>query len=451
MSRRLPLFGRVLGCCLGGNLGWSPRYYTPVGRIWAGRAEIPTVMRLTKKVSVLSVLACSLLAAPGWANPAGADVAGAEVLPRLPLLASADSEAIAAKKDEKTIGVPPAQVTGNVADLRLASQWMAAAYRIPARVPEEMLLAGHSYGDVLVALALMDYGASLNELLEQRQDKRWPAVAEAVGVGVNDLPAVIKAVMVRKYSDVKPPLLRFFPDVRSGLSERLRIPSCSPAIPDSVAVVQFRMTEDDVRNVRAVLAHPNDATPEMLMKPAGRSLVAADWLIAATLTKYNPNPLETLLMMRTGEVVEWGDIASTFSIDPRVFTSGPLAPIYGVLTGTYVNTVVPSLARPYYPSAVSDLYNLDTLRDEQREALRWLMSLYYRENSAEKQLLTQQGFGLRDEAMCLAVSRLSLQPLETIIQEHIAGVSWASMVTKYGLDLTGEDVFKAVVGLPNAQ
>ena len=401
-------------------------------------------MRL-KNICVLSVCACSLLSVPGWSNPAEFDESQAAPAPCL--LASADSRAIKAKKDHKSLGVAPNEVTGNVADIRLAAQWMAAAYQIPARVPEEMLLAGHSYGDVLIALSLMDYGASLNNVLEQRSSKRWPAVAEAVGVGFSELPRVIQVAMVKKYGEEQPPLLRFYPDVRSGLSERLKLPYAAPTIPDSVAVVQFRLSDDEVQDVRRVLAHPNEATPDMLLKPAGRSLVVADWLIAATLAKYNPNPLETMLMMRTGEVVEWGDIASTFSVDPRIFVTGSLAPVYAVLTGTYRDAVVPSLQRPYYPEQASDIYSLSKISGEQREALRWLMSLYYKENTAERDLLTAQGYTLRDEALCLAISRLALLDIQEVIQRHNEGRSWAQLVKDYNLDLTGEDIFKAVCGV----
>ncbi|MDO5297019.1 MAG: hypothetical protein Q4F00_10415 [bacterium] len=401
-------------------------------------------MRL-KNICVLSVFACSLLISPSWARPVDAFGEVPESEPFM--LASADSRALRANKEKKALGVAPHEVAGNVADIRMASQWMAAAYQIPARVPEEMLLAGHSYGDVLVALNLMDYGASLNQVLEKRRYKRWPDVAESVGIGVSELPGVIQAVMVKKYSDEQPQPLRFYPDVRSGLSERLRLPFAAPTIPDSVAVVQFRLSPEEVQDVRQVLAHPNEATPEMLLKSAGRSLVVADWLIAATLAKYNPNPLETMLMMRTGEVVEWGDIASTFSIDPRIFVTGSLAPAYAVLTGTYQNAVVPSLKRPYYPENASDIYDLSKIEGEQREALRWLMSLYYKENTAERDLLSAQGYNLRDEALCLAISRLAQLDVQEVIRRHSEGRSWAQMVSDYSLDLTGEDIFKAVCGI----
>ncbi|MBQ7568700.1 hypothetical protein IJT17_07850 [bacterium] len=398
-----------------------------------------------KKICLLSVFVCSMLPLPSMAEPLSP--AASLGAPFLLSYSSPDGQAVKAKKDKINLGVAPDQIAGNVADIRLASQWIASAYQIPARVPEEMLLAGHSYGDTLVALSLMDYGASLNDVLEKRASMRWPNVADAVGIGVDELPSVIQAIMVKKYGEQQPETLRFYPDVRSGLSERLSLPSAAPTIPDSVAVVQFRLNKHEVEDVRRVLAHPNDATPEMLLKSAGRSLVVADWLIAAVLSKYNPNPLETMLMMRTGEVVEWGDIASTFSIDPRIFVSGPLAPVYAVLTGTYHNTVVPSLKRPYYPNSASDIYSLSKLSGEQRDALRWLMSLYYKENTAERDLIVSKGYSLRDEAMCLAISRLAMTDVATVLQAHEAGASWASLAGSYSLDLTGEEVFKAVCGL----
>ena len=391
-------------------------------------------MRL-RYLPLLTVFASCLLAAPVGAQPC--------FDPLLPQLSA--PKLLAAHHEKEPTTYKPNEVRGNVADLRLASKWIADAYQIPARVPEEMLLAGHSYADVLVALALMDYGASLNEVLEQRLTQRWPAVATSVGIGPSELPRVIQNVMVHKYTNATPKLLRFYPDVRSGLSKRLCLPSCSPSIPDQVAVDQFHLSEDDIAHIRAVLAHPNDTTAEALRQDAGKSLKAADWLIAATLAKYNPNPLENFLMVRTGEVVEWGDVASTFSIDPRIFVSGPLAPIYAVLTHADSNVIVPSLARAEYPKQISDIYSLDNLEDEQRLALRWLMSLYYKENTAERDLLQSAGYNLRDEAMCLAIARLARIDVEAVIKAHVDGSSWKSLIESYNLDMTGQEVFLAVL------
>ncbi len=390
-----------------------------------------------KSISLMSVLACSLWAMPVLAEPVAQD-AGFCAPSQPCLLARAD-------KDDKAKEVTPDKVTGTVAEMRLASEWIGKAYQIPARVPEELMLAGHSYADILVALALMDYGASLNRVLELRQHKRWADVANEVGIGEKELPAVIQAIMAKKYGTRQPQLVRFFPDVRSGMSERMHLPSFSPTIPDAVAVDQFRLNRKEVEQVRQVMSNPEAATPEMLLKSAGRSLVVADWVIAATLAKYNPNPLEIMLMVRTGEVVEWGDIATMFNIDPRIFTSGPLAPVYAVLSGTYKTACVPSLARPTYPKDGCEDMSLVALKDEQREALRWLMSLYYKENTAENELLRQQGMNLRDEAMCLAISRLANLDLQTVLDDRNSCSSWSSLCKRYQIDMTGEDNLKAVL------
>ena len=75
------------------------------------------------------------------------------------------------------------------------------------------------------------------------------------------------------------------------------------------------------------------------------------------------------------------------------------------------------------------------------------MSLYYKENTAERDLIVSKGYSLRDEAMCLAISRLAMTDVATVLQAHEAGASWASLAGSYSLDLTGEEVFKAVCGL----
>ena len=80
--------------------------------------------------------------------------------------------------------------------------------------PQEMLLAGYGYGNTLVALALVDRGASLNEVLEQRQRHLWPEVARRVEVDVDRLPGAIRDLMSSGIDQPAPEPLHFLPDVR---------------------------------------------------------------------------------------------------------------------------------------------------------------------------------------------------------------------------------------------
>lgn len=328
-----------------------------------------------------------------------------------------------------------------LSDARLASMWIAKSVDIPDSVPEDMLLAGYSYSDVLIALALMDYGASLNELLEQRQRKRWTKVASEVGIEPSELPSVIRDLMIHNRAIVavsKP--LHFMPDVRSGLNKRLRLPAFSATVPDPVSVTRFRLSKNEVANVRAVLDDTNSLTREMLLKPAGRSLLAADWLIAAALAKYKPFPLETILACRTGDVLEWGDIASIFSVDPLIFTSGPLAPAYAVLTKTDADVALPGLVKTDYPEGIPADYSLDRVSAKEAEALRWLMSMYYKEDTNERDLLQARNMSIADQGIALALARMSRQELSEVLAKKDGGYSWAEIVLDYELDMTGEEV-----------
>ena len=332
-------------------------------------------------------------------------------------------------------------------DLRMASRWLGAAFRIPSRVPEEMFYAGHTYADVVIALNLMDQGASLNEVLEQREHMRWKDVVEAVNVPVGKLPRIVRRMIRNDQYGLAPAAIRFVPDVRSSLSDRLRLPRFAATIPDRVSVERFRLNKDEVANVRLVFDHMEDLTPEMLRLPAGRSLTTADWVIAATLAKYQPFPIETLLATRTGEVVEWGDVAGMFGTDPVIFVSGPLAPIYAVLSGVGDNCIIPTLKRPSYPAGVDQRYCFDDLSDTELDALRWLMGMYYRENANEYDLIKARHLPLAEQAMVLSVARMAFVPVREVLDLLSSNLPWDSIVAKYRLDLTGEDVFAQAVVL----
>lgn len=331
------------------------------------------------------------------------------------------------------------------ADLRLASHWIAYTYQVPARVPQEMLLAGHDYGDTLVAMALIGEGASLNEVLEQRQRHRWPEVAVQVDVDPAELPEPIQDVMTFGRNQAPPPILHFLPDVRPGLANRLRLPAFSPTIPDPVAVDRFRLRPREVENIRKVLNDPNNIPEEWLRLPAGRSLLTADWLIAATISKFKPFPLETLLETRVGEVIEWGDVASMFSMDPTVLTDGPLAAVYPILTGVPPHTVLSAHRRSNFPTAVALQYDLDRLVPSEKLALRPLLAYTYGETPAEHALLDKMGLDMAEQAIALALARMSRLDLPTILERRREGDSWSGIIRRFAIDMTGQDDLLAAI------
>lgn len=333
------------------------------------------------------------------------------------------------------------------ADMRLASQWIAYTYQIPARVPQEMLLAGHDYGDTLVAMALIGEGASLNEVLEQRNRNRWPQVAVNVDIDPGELPEPIQDVMTFGRNEGPPEVLHFLPDVRPGLANRLRLPAFSPTIPDPVAVERFGLSDDDIENIRRVLDDPNDVPEEWLLEDAGPSLIVADWLIAATISKFKPFPLETLLETRVGEVIEWGDVASMFSFDPRVLTDGPLAAVYPVLTGVPEDTVLAAYRLLKFPQRLPLHYDLERLVPSEKLALRPLLSYTYGETPAERTLLENSGLemDMAESAIALSLARMSRLDLATILERRKAGDSWSGIIRRFAIDMTGqEDVLAAI-------
>jgi len=333
------------------------------------------------------------------------------------------------------------------ADLRLASQWLAHSYQIPTRVPQEMLLAGYNYSDTLVALALIGQGASLNEVLELRQTRLWPAVARSVEIDPGKLPASIQDLLSYGLDAVPPRALHFLPDVRPGLSQRLRLPAFSPTVPDPVAVARFRLRPQEVANVRRVLHDPNDVSEADLHLPAGRSLKTADWLIAATLARFKPFPLEILLETRVGEVIEWGDVVSTFGMSPKVLTEGPLAAVYPVVSGMPAGTVLAAHRRTEFPNQVPLRYDLELLAFSERNALQRQMAWTYHQTEAERNMLeaARPQLDLGEQAIALALTRNGRLDLSVILERRQAGENWSAMVRRFSIDMTGQDDLWAAI------
>lgn len=328
-------------------------------------------------------------------------------------------------------------------EMRLVSRWFASAYDIPARVPEEMFLAGYTYSDAIVALSLMDAGASLNEVLEKRRNNRWDEVAKLVGIEPSSLPKPVIKVMNTQNGNRPLEYVHFTPDVRSGLASRLHLPSFSPTVPDPVAVERFRLSKNDIANIRKALENVNDLDEATLRLPAGRSLKVGDWVIAGVLSKYKPFPIDTILSVRTGEVVEWGDVAAMFSVDPSIFVEGPLAPIYGALVEGENYATLSSLRRSSYPDTLNNIYALNNVEGAELQALGWLMSLYYKETEEERALLNSYGLSFADQALALAVARMAFVDVSEIANRIRHGANWQYLIDYYKLDMTGQDVVMA--------
>ena len=350
----------------------------------------------------------------------------------------ADKNQAAAKKT-----VAQDQSVQALNEMRLVSRWFASAYDIPARVPEEMFLAGYTYSDAVVALSLMDAGASLNEVLEKRRNHRWDEVASLVGIEPSSLPKPVIKVMNTQNGNRPLEYVHFTPDVRSGLASRLRLPSFAPTVPDPVAVERFRLSKNDIANIRKALENVNDLDEATLRLPAGRSLKVGDWVIAGVLSKYKPFPIDTILSVRTGEVVEWGDVAAMFSVDPSIFTEGPLAPIYGALVEGENYATLSSLRRSSYPDTLNNIYALNNVDGAELQALGWLMSLYYKETDEERALLNSYGLSFADQALSLAVARMAFADVSEIANRIRHGANWQYLIDYYKLDMTGQDVVMA--------
>ncbi|MGM9998942.1 MAG: hypothetical protein ACI38Q_06075 [Candidatus Bruticola sp.] len=392
-------------------------------------------------VAAVASLSISLLA-PVWAEPYSGPEVGC--LAAAGKVKKYDRSSKSRQKPQKVQKSElEAQSAQALAEMRLAARWFASAYDIPARVPEEMFLAGYTYSDAVAALSLMDAGASLNEVLEKRRTNRWDEVARLVGIDPASLPKPVIRVMNTQSGTKTPEYLHFTPDVRSGLAGRLHLPAFSATVPDPVSIARFQLSKGDIANIRKALENVNDLDEDTLRLPAGRSLKVGDWVIAGVLSKYKPFPIDTILAVRTGEVVEWGDVAAMFSIDSRIFVDGPLAPIYAALTEGENYATLSSLRRSGYPDTLDKRYEFSSLEGAELQALGWLMSLYYKETDQERNLLNSLGLSFSDQALSLAVARMAFVDVSEVAGRVRRDAGWMYLINYYKLDMTGQEVVSA--------
>jgi hypothetical protein len=364
-------------------------------------------------------------------------------------------------------GVPATSSGQGIAasDMLLASEWIARSYEITARVPQEMLCAGHRYSDVLIAMGLMAKGASLNELMEQRKYYRWAEVARRVEVDPQTLAAPLRELLPYSLqaantdgrvavggaptpSDSEPdpqsvvqqvPVLHFLPDVYSGQAHDLSLNAFTPVIPTASQVKRFRLDDSEVSNIRKALDDPLGVPEALLLETAGRGgLKVGDWVLAGVLTHHKPLSIDNILAARSGEQLSWSETCLAFSLRPDVLTRGPLAGIYPIMSGTAINTVLVARRKPDLPASMASIYDLARLSSGEVKAMVPLMERCYRVTASEQKLLGQSRAGLAERGILVALARLSRVDLGTTLDLRRSGRSYTDIVRHFKLDMTGE-------------
>ena len=336
-------------------------------------------------------------------------------------------------------GVP--SVTA-VVDLRFACEWLADAYEIPVRVPQEMLLNGYSYSDAIIALALMHKGASLNELLELRRQMRWLEVAERVEIDPMTLPIPVRNLLQLGVTPYKPKLLHYLPDVYSGLKRDLTINAFPPTVPTQTQVIRFKLDDEEIKHIRRALDDPFGCPEEILTDTAGKgALVVGDWVVAGVLCHHRPLTMDSILAARGGQQLSWSEICLAYGVRPDVLTRGPLTGVYPLLTGYTKGTVLCARKRHKFPVDMPLRYELFRLTVDEKVAVRPLMLRAYKATPSEDLMLSKTNWQLPEQAICLQIARMSQLDLAQIMQYKNSGLSWAQIPPKLQLDLTGEDAF----------
>ena len=367
-----------------------------------------------------------------------------------PLPLRADEGRDRSQATQRTQAATPAELRA-AADLRLSSEWLARSYEIPERVPQEMLLAGYDYADVLVALALMEKGASLNELLTLRQSLLWPEVARRVELDPQDLPSPVRSLLSLGSPGVISTPPHFLPDVYAGLTHDLSVNAFSPTEPSKALVARYRLSETEVRNIRAALADPFGVPESLLLKTGGKSgLLVGDWVLAGVVAHFKPFSMDTVIAARMGEQLSWSELCLAYGLRPDVLTQGPLSGIYPVLTGHSPNTVLVARKRHDFPDVRPQYQSLQQLTEAEKTALLLLRNRCYQVSPAEQALLADRVPDLGEQSITIKVSRLGRLSLERVLDRHHAGESWSAILTTDRIDMTGQESLLAAINVREA-
>lgn len=353
-----------------------------------------------------------------------------------------DAAVTASDSVEVVAPLPQVPSVRAVVDMRFACEWLADSYEIPARVPQEMFLAGYSYSDAIIALALMHKGASLNELLELRRQMRWLEVAERVEIDPMTLPIPVRSLLQLGVTFYKPKLLHYLPDVYSGLKRDLTINAFPPTVPTQTQVIRFRLDDEEIKHIRRALDDPFGCPEEILTDTAGKgALVVGDWVIAGVLAHHRPLTMDSILAARGGQQLAWSEICMAFGMRPDVLTRGPLTGVYPLLTGFTKGTVLCARKRKKFPEEMPLRYEHFRLTVDEKVAIRPLMLRAYKATPSEDLMLSKTNWLLAEQAICLQIARMSQLDLAQIMQYKSQGLSWEQIPAKLQLDLTGEDAF----------
>lgn len=333
-------------------------------------------------------------------------------------------------------------------DTRFAASWIAGSYKVPARVPQELLYNNYSFAETLIAMAFMAEGVSMNEILEQRRlqgGARWKDIADTLGVDTAALPPEISQLLWFGRNAETPPVIHFLPDPHPGITKELVIPAFEPTVPSDVLVSRFRLNDKEIKNIRRVLDDPLGVPEKDLLLPAGRGLVTADWVLAGTVAYFKPFPMESMLAARLGEDIPWSEVSLAFGFRPDVLTQGPMSGIYPVLSGYAPNTALIARKRETHPEMLPLSYDLERLTPGEKRALRPLLYHYYQATDAEKAMLAEKNLEIAEEGLALVMTRMSTLDLSIILADYERLHSWNAIIKKYAIDLTGHAEIKAVM------
>ncbi|MFA7480676.1 MAG: hypothetical protein WC314_09245 [Vulcanimicrobiota bacterium] len=333
-------------------------------------------------------------------------------------------------------------------DARFASSWIAGSYKVPERVPQELLYNGYSYAETLIALAFMGEGVSLNEILEQRRllgGARWKDVASTLNIDTAALPPEISQLLWFGRNSSPAPVIHFLPDPYPGITRDLLIPAFEPTVPSDVLVNRFRLNNKEIKDIRRVLDDPLGVPEKDLLLPAGRGLVTADWVLAGTVAYFKPFPMESMLAARLGEDIPWSEVSLAFGFRPDVLTQGAMSGIYPVLAGYAPHTALIARKRETHPTSLPLNFDLERLTPGEKRALRPLLYHHYQATAEEKAVLADKKFEMGEEGLALVLARMSTLDLSIILSDYEKLRSWNAIVKKYAIDLTGHGELKAVM------
>lgn len=363
------------------------------------------------------------------------------------LLIQASFDAKAERSETQEELLTHKEVLQNWQDQWLLADILSQGYHVPKAAFIELLQKGYQPREILILLEISARGgkfATFNRIMDHHYagpELTWLQTIHHFNLHLSDFPDEVQELILQDPHPLRPspPKVHSIPDIRPGILHDLKKYAYSPTLPSNTLVRRFSVPKKERANLYEVLKNPLAASPEMLLKHAGKELRAGDWVMATILATHKPFPVENILVTRQGYGLSWSEIVISMGFQSDILTQGAFSGIYPILTGVSPDTILIARApkkltsyQPFHP------YGRHLLSVQETEALIPIIANVYRATPEQKSWLRQNtSLDLFDKTTALYLSGNSKASTKQLEQAFQRTRDWAKVLQQFQIDPQG--------------